>query len=256
MQFLSKLSAPWRNILLAIIIVCSVFNLSFAQNENISFDVSESTLQVILVTTRDWNSKTGKLQRFNRSGNVWKKVGNEIPVAVGKNGLAWGKGIHKRGGVATKKEGDGKAPAGMFTLGTMFGYSEKSPVSTNYPYRQSTARDYFVDDVTSSDYNQWVSIPPDQPNKPEEQWKSFERMKRQDHLYEYGIVINYNVNPAEKGKGSAIFFHIWRSEGSPTLGCTAMSKENLLSLMKWLDATKNPVLIQSPETEVNVFFRK
>ena len=43
----------------------------------------------------------------------------------GKNGLAWGKGIadnlDQRDG-PVKHEGDGKAPAGIFKLGTAFGY--------------------------------------------------------------------------------------------------------------------------------------
>ena len=75
-------------------------------------------------------------------------------------------------------------------------------------------------------------------------------MKRNDGLYEYGIVINHNTSPIIAGNGSAIFFHIWRSATSPTLGCTSMSKENLLVLMRWLDKGKHPLLIQVPEAEL------
>lgn len=71
-------------------------------------------------------------------------------------------------------------------------------------------------------------------------------MKRADHLYELGLVVQHNMQPAVAGKGSAIFFHIWRTEGSPTLGCSAMSKQALTDIMIWLDPEKAPLLIQMP----------
>jgi L,D-peptidoglycan transpeptidase YkuD (ErfK/YbiS/YcfS/YnhG family) len=107
------------------------------------------------------------------------------------------------------------------------------------------------DDVNSKDYNTWVSISADKENNPKAFWGSVEKMKRGDHLYEYGIIINHNSNPAEKGKGSAIFFHVWRTPGAPTLGCTSMSKENLLQLMAWLDPKKEPLLVQAPVSELS-----
>jgi L,D-peptidoglycan transpeptidase YkuD (ErfK/YbiS/YcfS/YnhG family) len=64
------------------------------------------------------------------------------------------------------------------------------------------------------------------------------------------VVILHNNNPVEKGKGNAIFFHVWRSEGAPTLGCTSMRKPDLLTLMKWLDPDKDPVVVQVPESEL------
>ena len=76
---------------------------------------------------------------------------------------------------------------------------------------------------------------------PYEKWKSFERMNHE--LYKYGAVINYNRNPIIKGKGSAIFLHIWRGENKPTAGCTATSEKNVLSLLKWMDPEKNPHII-------------
>jgi L,D-peptidoglycan transpeptidase YkuD (ErfK/YbiS/YcfS/YnhG family) len=213
-----------------------------------SFKIPASTKQVILVITQDWTTTIGKLQRYEADQGQWKKIGGEIAVSIGKSGLAWGNGIHTTKGEPHKKEGDGKAPAGVYSLGTMFGYSDSSPASGNYPYRQATVRDYFVDDVKSPDYNTWVAIPAEQPNAPRERWQSFEKMKRNDAVYEYGIVINHNTAPIVKGDGSAIFFHVWRSSTSATLGCTSMSKENLLILMRWLDATKNPLVIQVPLT--------
>lgn len=238
-------------LVLLLVFVCSV---SLAQDltTRTSFTIPPDTKQAIVVTADGWTKTTGKLHRYEYDKGEWTKVGHEISVTIGKSGLAWGNGIHTSKGNPRKKEGDGKSPAGVFRLGTMFGYSASSPVSGNYPYRQSTVRDFFVDDVESADYNTWVTIPLDQANAPGERWKSFEKMKRSDSIYEYGIVISHNMSPVVKGNGSAIFFHIWRTPSSPTLGCTSMSKENLIELMQWLDHHKNPLLIQVPLTELSL----
>src|SRR6185437_8238781 len=79
-----------------------------------------SSTEMIVVTTSDWNAPRGTLQRYERANahNKWKAVGEPITVMVGKNGLGWGSGIiepdaHVRLATdPTKKEGDGKAPAG------------------------------------------------------------------------------------------------------------------------------------------------
>ncbi|HEY0651645.1 MAG TPA: L,D-transpeptidase family protein [Chryseosolibacter sp.] len=218
--------------------------------DSLNFSVPENTAQLIVVTTQSWNSTEGELQRYDRGGGQWKKVGSPIEVVLGKNGLAWGLGLHKVDLAPKKKEGDAKAPAGVFSLGTMFGYGTQSPSKLGFPYRQSTVRDYFVDDVKSPAYNTWVTIPAGKENNPKAFWGSVEKMKRADQLYEYGIVINHNVTPVEKGKGSAIFFHVWRARGAGTLGCTAMSKDDLLTVMAWLHPAKHPLLIQAPRSSI------
>ena len=212
--------------------------------------IPENHRQVVLVTASGWDSKVATLQCYSRSHGSWTKHGERVEVSLGKNGLAWGRGLHANTASAEKKEGDGKAPAGIFLFDFVFGYEKTAPTGALFPYRQSTARDYFVDATDSGDYNRWVSVPVDQPNEPRKYWASFERMKRADHLYELGIAVKHNYTPPVKGKGSAIFLHVWRSPGSPTLGCTAMSKENLKELLIWLDPEKEPLLIQVPEGEL------
>jgi L,D-peptidoglycan transpeptidase YkuD (ErfK/YbiS/YcfS/YnhG family) len=248
-----RMQSPARIFLILLACIASI-NVSAFQSTVLdsitSFSIPSRTNQVIIVTSSNWATTQGRLQRFERIQGKWTKVSENIPVALGKNGLAWGKGLHKNDSQPQKKEGDSEAPAGIFSLGTMFGYASQSPSHYGYPYRQSTVRDYFVDDVNSTDYNKWVTIPPDKENNPKAYWASVEKMKRGDHLYEYGVIINHNVDPIEKGKGSAIFFHVWRTPGAATLGCTSMSKENLLQLMAWLDPKKEPLLIQVPVSEL------
>lgn len=181
----------------------------------------------------------------------------QLVVVPGKNGMGWGRGLHAPVPAGPEKaEGDGKAPAGIFEFGEAFGYGTDPPVNLKLPYRQSTARDYWIDATASPAYNTWVSIPEDKENIPEKYWNSFERMKRRDHLYELGLVIKHNMEPAVPGKGSAIFMHIWRSPGAPTLGCTAMSKEDLVALLSWLDPEKHPLLIQAPKQEIDQLWYK
>ena len=73
---------------------------------------------------------------------------------------------------------------------------------------------------------------------------------RDDHVYDLGLVINHNMMPVQPNFGSAIFFHVWRSKTSPTLGCTAAELGNVTKLLNWLVPKKKPLLIQLPKDEV------
>ena|SRR5450631_1722826 len=220
-----------------------------AANSLQSMHLPDQTQQVLLVVAPSWTSTTGTLTMFQKSHGKWAAVGPEIPVALGRNGLAWGAGSRrdtKDGPV--KVEGDGKAPAGIFKLGPAFGYEPHPPEASKFSYRQATAADFWVSDPSSPQYNQWVTL--QQGVDPHTQWTSFENMKRPDHLYSLGMVVQYNTDPVLKDGGSAIFLHIWRAPGSPTAGCTAMDEQNLLALLKWLDPASSPLLIQIPSSEL------
>lgn len=223
------------------------FNICFAQLPFDEMDIPENYQQIVFVQTENWDSPTGKLMCYFRDGDNW--IGQELSaeVVVGKNGLGWGRGVHANGLEGPEKvEGDGKAPAGIFEIGDAFGYSASFTAGTTLSYRALTDRDYFIDDVNSEDYNQWKTIPADKENNPRSYWGSYERMKRSDHLYELGLIVQHNADPVLKGNGSAIFMHVWRQAGSPTVGCTAMDKEILTKLISWLDPSQSPLLIQIP----------
>ena len=89
---------------------------------------------------------------------------------------------------------------------------------------------------TPIDYNRWVK-------KAETLAASYEFMKRDDNLYKYGVVIEYNTDPVIKGNGSAIFLHIWKGEGIPTAGCVAVSEEDIIKILGWLDPAASPLMI-------------
>ena len=210
------------------------------------------THQAVIVATGSWDSSAGELQLYEKEHGKWSLVRSGTPVTVGRNGLGWGRGMvtMDRSG-PVKSEGDGRAPAGIFHFGAVFGYEDAGPQKVTLEYKPCTDRDYFIDDVLSPDYNRWVTIPAPESNSPTDRWKSFERMRRSDHLYRWGIVVQHNMAPTVPGKGSAIFLHIWRRPGSPTSGCTAMDETDLLEILGWLQADKQPVLIQLPVDELD-----
>jgi D-alanyl-D-alanine dipeptidase len=211
-----------------------------------------SSTEMIVVTTSDWNAPQGTLQRYQRASSrkKWKAVGEPITVMVGKNGLGWGSGILepdarvRQDRDPSKKEGDGKAPAGAFRLSKIFGYAAQAEPGWKMPYVNLTSSVECVDDTSSKFYNQVVdrgSVSPD--------WNSSEHMLRSDDLYRWGILVDHNTGPAKPGSGSCIFIHIWRGPGQATVGCTAMPQAQLESVLAWLDPARQPVLVQLPLAE-------
>jgi len=205
--------------------------------------------QCLLVVTPSWQSTNGVLAIFERAqdGAIWLQRGGNIPVVVGKNGLAWGRGIAGlqtfRGPV--KREGDERAPAGIFRLSSAFGYGPVNEVRhIKLPYVALTEQSEAIDDPTSRYYNQLVER--SRISAPD--WHSSEKMRLPGNPYRWGIVIDHNTPPV-KGAGSCIFLHVWRGPARPTSGCTAMAEQNLKALLAWLDPQANPVIVQLPFQE-------
>ena len=213
------------------------------------------TRQVLVVSSGGWEETAGQMKRYVREADGWHSVGTEWSIVLGTKGMGWGKGLHQP--VATgpqKVEGDGRAPAGIFTLGTAFGYAAMPPPGTRWSYKICSTQDYFVDDATSPDYNRWVTL--SGTESPTKKWASFERMRRSDALYELGLVVNHNTTPPLAGLGSAIFLHVWRGSDRGTAGCTAMPLDKIASLIRWLEPAMQPVIIQAPKDQFdNIRFK-
>ena len=209
------------------------------------------TKQLLVVTTENWSTSTGSLQRYERDGYTWKKVGKSINIKLGRNGLGWGIGLHDvpKDAKIIKKEGDGKSPAGLFKLNQAFGYA---PFKTNYPYEVYKETDHCVDDVNSKYYNKIVDS-----TRLERDYKSHERMKFPKDYYKYGIVVDHNGitdgATSNKGAGSCIFIHI---KDIPTAGCTVMSESEIEEVLEWLDPKAEPLLLQGTEETVEVLWKR
>ena len=221
-------------------------------------DALGRSTQMILVTTSDWSAIEGTLRRYERAtiNEKWRAVGDPISIVVGRNGLAWGIGVIatddaqvRSASDPVKREGDGKAPAGVFALGTAFGYASEPLPGLKMPYLNLTPSIECVDDPGSKHYNRIVDraiVAPD--------WNSSEHMRDAGESYRWGVVVDHNgtvtgdANLPKPRAGSCVFLHIWHSHEQGTAGCTAMSQAELETLLTWLDPARNPLLVQLPES--------
>ena len=208
--------------------------------------------QLIVSVADGWNSTKGRLMVFERASPraPWAPVlPKSIPVLFGKNGLAWGNGAlpvpHGQAGVPSKREKDGRAPAGLFRVGRLFGETTRPPAGVQNPYYQITARDCWIDDVTHPAYNRHVVVDLKAPPP----WYQKQRMRLGDFAYEWLLEIRHNADPPVPGHGSAIFFHIRRGPSTPTHGCTTMARPDLLALLQRLRPGLQPHYLLLPKSE-------
>ena len=207
------------------------------------------SLQALLVLTSNWDAVSGVLYRYERESTLhaWKSVGYPVPVNIGEKGMAWGLGLHGsedlRGDF--KKEGDRKAPAGIFSLVHAFGDAAHKAHAKKIPYLPIERDLECVDDPDSRYYNQFVR----RKVSEEPDWKSSEKMAEIGYLYALGLVVGHNMESPQPGLGSCIFMHIWRDSASGSAGCTIMEESNLIDIISWLDIVKQPCLIQLPYEE-------
>ncbi|MCX5813001.1 MAG: L,D-transpeptidase family protein [Proteobacteria bacterium] len=168
---------------------------------------------------------SAKIYPLERHNGHWDLMLKPIDASMGRNGFAL---------PDKKREGDGRTPSGVYPLKFAFGYPQGMHTKMNY--FQTTEDDVWVDDADSVDYNQLLK-------RGETKASSFEDMRRNDNMYKYGIVIGYNTNPVDRGLGSAIFFHVWRGKEKSTAGCIAMSEEDIVTILEWLDPSHKPLVM-------------
>lgn len=211
--------------------------------------VLSQSRQILVLTTPDWQSVSGTAQRYERrrAGESWRKVGEPIAVVVGKGGMGWGDGVEAVSGHAAtdpvKQEGDRRSPAGVFRIGSAFGYPPDKPVAWVMPYIPLTLATECVDDRNSKYYNQIV-----ERTNVTSDWNSSEHMRSAGVYYQWGAIVEQN--PENKpGDGSCVFLHVWDGTGGGTSGCTAMAKPELETVLNWLKPGGDPLLIAMPIAE-------
>jgi L,D-peptidoglycan transpeptidase YkuD (ErfK/YbiS/YcfS/YnhG family) len=141
--------------------------------------------------------------------------GHTMPVALGRGGIR-----------ANKREGDGGTPKGTFRPRQLWWRADRHPrPSTLLPIRAIVPEDAWCEDVSSRHYNQPVRLDSKQ---------SGDRLRRDDHLYDFIIEIDHNTKPRIAGRGSAVFLHLARTDFSPTAGCVSMTRGAMLRLLRRL----------------------
>ena len=132
--------------------------------------------------------------------------------------------IGKKGSTKKKEEGDKKTPKGTYEIEHLYFRRDRkkkpSPILKCIQIKKDMG---WCDDGKSKKYNKLIKLP----------FKgSAEKLYRKDNTYDIILVLNYNLNPIRKGKGSAIFIHVARKNYRNTLGCIAVSKKNLKKIIK------------------------
>jgi L,D-peptidoglycan transpeptidase YkuD (ErfK/YbiS/YcfS/YnhG family) len=132
--------------------------------------------------------------------------------ALGKNGIE-----------QKEREGDFVTPKGKYKLIKIY-YRADRIKKVYSPLKKIKIKKNmgWCDDVNSKYYNKQIKI-----NKK----ISHEKLYRKDNVYDIVVVLNYNINPIIKGKGSAIFLHVAKKNYNKTQGCIALKKNELLNLV-------------------------
>lgn len=130
-----------------------------------------------------------------------------FPCLLGRSGI-----------VTAKREGDGGTPRGTLPLRSVLQRLDRGPrIPCSLPFRAIRPQDAWCDDVADRRYNTLIQRPLNQSSE--------ERLTRADRLYNVIVPLGWNDGPIVKGRGSAIFWHLSRENGSPTAGCVAVTPE-------------------------------
>src|ERR1700753_2520159 len=136
-----------------------------------------------------------------------------IPVALGRGGI-----------IANKREGDGGTPRGIYRPRRLWWRADRHPrPKTFLPIRAIRPEDAWCEDPNSRHYNQPRRLGSDHGG---------DRLKRDDHLYDFIVEIDHNTSPRIAGLGSAVFLHLARENFGPTAGCVSMTKSAMLRLLR------------------------
>jgi L,D-peptidoglycan transpeptidase YkuD (ErfK/YbiS/YcfS/YnhG family) len=135
-----------------------------------------------------------------------------IKVALGRGGI-----------LANKREGDGGTPKGVFRPVRLWWRADRHPRPRTFlPVRAIGPDDAWCEDPANRHYNQPVRLTSNQAG---------DRLRREDHLYDYIVEIDHNTRPRIAGRGSAVFLHLAREKFSPTAGCVSMTRGAMLRLL-------------------------
>ena len=132
--------------------------------------------------------------------------------------------VGKRGISIKKKEGDFITPKGTFKIKEIF-YRKDRVQNLITRIKKTVIRKNmgWCDDPKSKKYNKLIYFP----------FKhSAEKLYRRENIYDIILVLNFNMNPVKKNKGSAIFIHVAKKNFQPTQGCIALNKFELIKLVK------------------------
>ena len=132
--------------------------------------------------------------------------------------------VGKRGITSKKREGDKKTPKGSFKFVSLFYRKDRiKKIKSNLKKYVIKKNMGWCDDPYSKYYNKLIRFP----------FKfGAEKLYLRKNIYDIILILNFNLNPVVKNKGSAIFLHISSKNYTPTNGCIAVSLKDMKLLFK------------------------
>jgi L,D-peptidoglycan transpeptidase YkuD (ErfK/YbiS/YcfS/YnhG family) len=184
--------------------------------------------QVITVVAGAAADTQGTVRAWRRVPGGWRPVGPPLAAWLGSDGMT-----------QHPSESLSAVPMGSFTLTQAFGH-DPNP-GTRLPYRQTTPADWWISEA-GPDYNTEQHCAGDCPFT---QGSPNEHLYYETPYYDYAAVIDYNTRNSptgvRQGAGSAFFLHV--AVGSPTQGCVAIDRAQLVRILRWLRPAERPRIL-------------
>lgn len=193
-----------------------------------------SQATTIFLTIQDPGDTTScRFYAYEKTDGIWSET-FQTAGYVGRSGIADTK---------NRVEGDGTSPAGVYSFGMLFGIFD-DPGGLKKSYLKVDNEDYWDGDNNSDTYNQHVRAS-DMPAD----WDAgaSEHLINYKYSYNYAVMVNYNVNPTVKGKGSAIFLHCTYPGSLASAGCISIPQTKLLRALRMIDDNAYIVLARNAE---------
>ena len=160
---------------------------------------------------------------INKNYLTYNKL--KVKCAIGKKGIGY-----------KKKEGDLITPSGQFRIKYILYRKDRLNISTKLKKKVIKKNMGWCDDPKSNHYNKLVRLPFAYKH---------EKLFKKENIYDIILVLNYNMNPVKKNKGSAIFIHVAKNNFKKTEGCIAIKKLNLVKLIRKINSnTKVKIFLQ------------
>ncbi len=141
--------------------------------------------------------------------------------------------IGKRGIGLKKKEGDLITPKGKYKIKYILYRRDRIKIQSKIKKIIIKKNMGWCDDPDSKYYNRLIKLP---------SASRFEKLYKRENIYDIVLVLNYNMKPIVKNKGSAIFIHIAKKNYERTEGCIAIKKADLIKITKDLEKNTNVLI--------------
>ena len=139
--------------------------------------------------------------------------------------------IGKNGSTSKKKEGDKKTPKGTYKIENLYYRKDRKEKPTTLLKCIEIKKNMgWCDDISfPKKYNKLIKI---------KKKIKYEKLKRNDHKYDFFIPIKYNFKKPTVGLGSCIFIHLTK-DYKPTAGCVALKEKDFLIMLKVIKKNSN-----------------